>query len=620
MRNGLILVKAMWGKSVTMQSVTAFAGTARRLVLLAILGCSIYPEHNQLFAQSTPEAAKILERCFQCHGQGVQMGGLDLHTRATMLKGGTSGAVVVPGNADASLLYQRVSGKVAPIMPMKPVAPLNAKELEVLKSWIDQGVKWDSADAPTQTTAAAASPFGSYKERIFTDTDRNWWAFKPPVRYPVPAVNDARWSRNPIDGFIKSQLDKKGLEAAPEADRKTLIRRVYLDLTGLLPTPAEVDAFVKDPAPNAYDQLVDRLLGSPHYGERWGRFWLDVVRYADSSGFEFDVDVANAWRFRDYVIKAFNEDKPYNQLILEQLAGDELDHPTEDSLIATTYYRIGPRVRFREKNYPSYRYDYMDDMVRTTFQGFMGLSVNCSRCHDHKFDPISRLDYYKSVAMFWPYVDYDHPLAPKTKVDEYEKIKKQLDDEMTPLQQEIARIEKPYREKQREKQVQDALKKFPEDIQIAIKTPPEKRTPGQKLIVAQVLINPEAANPDDVVADVTASRRAKIAAKANEVFGVKSYGKKGDIKLSDADEARRNELRAKIAAIEERLPDPLPMADGVRDGDYRAAPDGMGDSNIPGNGRITYDGRWALHPAARREISASAAPLCRERRRPEVRR
>src|SRR5262249_20776122 len=160
-----------------------------------------------------------------------------------------------------------------------------------------------------------------------------------------------------------------------------------LDLTGLLPTPAEVDAFVNDPAPNAYDKLVDRLLASPHYGERWGRFWLDVVRYADSSGFEFDIDVTNAWRFRDYVIRAFNNDKPYNQLIKEQLAGDELDKPTDDSRIATTYYRIGPRVRFREKNYPSYRYDYMDDMVRTTFQGFMGLSVNCSRCHDHKFDP-----------------------------------------------------------------------------------------------------------------------------------------------------------------------------------------------------------------------------------------
>ena len=577
-----------------MEVMTACARKANRAALLGLIGCTVLvlqPEHNQLFAQSTPpaaEAPKILERCFQCHGEGVQMGDLDLHNRAAMMKGGSSGAVVVPGNADGSILYQRVAGKVAPIMPMKPVAPLNAKELEIIKSWINDGAKWESGNAAPTAAAATASPYGSYKERTFTEADRNWWAFKPPVRYPVPAVKDARWTRNPIDGFIKAQLDKKGLEAAPEADRRTLIRRVYLDLVGLLPTPDEVEAFVKDPAPNAYDKLVDKLLESPHYGERWGRFWLDVVRYADSSGFEFDVDVTNAWRYRDYVIKAFNTDKPYNQLIKEQLAGDELDHPTEDSLIATTYYRVGPRVRFREKNYPSYRYDYMDDMVRTTFQGFMGLSVNCSRCHDHKFDPISRLDYYKSVAMFWPYVDYDHPLAPKAEVDAYNKVKDELDREMTPLQQEIARIEKPYRDKQREKQVQEALKKFPEDIQAAIKTPEDKRTPGQKLLVAQVLINPEAANPDDIVADASAGRRAKQLAKANQVFGVANYSKKGDIKLSDADEARRNELRAQIAKIEEKLPDPLPVADGVRDGDYRSTPDGMGDLNIPGNGRITY--------------------------------
>jgi hypothetical protein len=173
-----------------------------------------------------------------------------------------------------------------------------------------------------------------------------------------------------------------------------------LDLVGLLPPPAEVDAFVKDPSPKAYDNLIERLLASPSYGERWGRNWLDVVRYADSSGFEYDLTVDNAWRYRDYAIKAFNEDKPYDRFVIEHLAGDELDQPTYDSLIATTFYRIGPRVRFREKNYTTYRYDYMDDMIRTTYQGFMGLSVNCARCHDHKFDPVTRLDYYRSMAAF----------------------------------------------------------------------------------------------------------------------------------------------------------------------------------------------------------------------------
>ena len=244
---------------------------------------------------------------------------------------------------------------------------------------------------------------------------------------PRLQVNDARWTKNPIDAFVKKELEAKGLEPAPQADKRTLIRRVYLDLIGLLPPTEVVDAFVKDDSPDAYSKLVDKLLASPNYGERWGRFWLDVVRYADSSGFEYDRDIPNAWRYRDYVIKAFNEDKPFNQFIVEQIAGDELDKPTNDSLIATTFYRIGPRVRFREKQNPSNRYDYMDDMIRTTFQGFMGLSVNCARCHDHKFDPITRMDYYRSMAMMWGYVDYDHPLAPKEQVEQYEKMKSEVD-------------------------------------------------------------------------------------------------------------------------------------------------------------------------------------------------
>src|SRR6202171_5445624 len=393
-------------------------------------------------------------------------------------------------------------------------------------------------------------------------------------------------------------LTKKGLEPAPQADKRTLIRRAYLDLIGLLPPPAEVDAFVDNTSPDAYEKLIDRLLASSNYGERWGRFWLDVVRYADSSGFEYDRDIPNAWRYRDYVIKAFNDDKPYDRFVVEQLAGDEFDQPTPDDLIATTFYRIGPRVRFREKQNPGNRYDYMDDLIRTTFQGFMGLSVNCARCHDHKFDPITRMDYYRSVAAFWGYVDYDHPLAPKEKVAEYESMKKELEKKITPLQQEIARIEKPYRDKQREQQIQDALKKFPEDIQLAIKTPEAKRTAGQKLLVAQVLISPEDANPDMITADLNATAKSKAQAKANQVFGVaggEGYSRR-TLKLNPEDEAKRKALQTQIEAIAERMPDPLPTADGVRDGDYRLTPDGLGDSTIPGTGRPTYDVKCCYIP------------------------
>ena len=570
---------------------TACALIAGLIILLAF-------QHRSA-AQKTPLSEKdilpIVKRCFQCHGEALQMSGLDLHTRAGMLKGGATGPAIAVGNGADSLLYKRITGQMKPLMPMAPVPPLTEQEIATLKDWIDQGAKWDTDAAPAATPAASYG--GTYKEKQFTDEDRKWWAFQKPVRYSPPQVSDSRWSHNPIDAFVRSMMDKKGLVPAPEADRRTLIRRAYLDLWGLLPPVEDVEAFIHDPAPDAWEKLVDRLLASPHYGERWGRFWLDVVRYADSSGFEFDITVENAWRYRDYVIKALNEDKPYDQFVIEQLAGDELDQPTYDSLTATTYYRIGPRVRFREKNYPSYRYDYMDDMIRTTYQGFMGLSVNCAHCHDHKFDPITRMDYFRSVAAFWPYVDYDWPLAPKEKIEEQERLKKQAEKEITPLQQEIARIEKPYRDRQREQQIQDALKKFPADIQEAIKTPEDKRTPGQKLLVAQVLINPEDANPDMIQADLSAIAKSKAQAKANMVFGVAgSEGYRRPIKVNPKDEVKRAALQAQIDQILDKLPDPLPTADGVRDGDYRLAPDGLGDSTIPGTGRPTYDVKCCFIP------------------------
>jgi hypothetical protein len=583
----------------TLKTKIKQVGRIAALIACAAAAVTWSPSLQAQEQASETDALTALKRCAQCHGPALQMSKLDLSTREGMLKGGANGPAVVPGNADASPLYRRIAGLQTPAMPMAPVPALSAQEIALVKDWINQGAKWTALASPTPATASAAATKaypGGYVPRVITDQDRQWWAFKKPVRNTPPSVRDDRWRHNPIDAFVASMREKKGLEGAPQADRRTLIRRAYLDLVGLLPPPEEVDAFVKDSVPDAYSKLVDKLLESPNYGERWGRNWLDVVRYADSSGFEYDLTVDSAWRYRDYVIKAFNEDKPYNQFIIEQLAGDELDNPTPDSLTATTYYRVGPRVRFREANYPSYRYDYMDDMVRTTFQGFMGLSVNCARCHDHKFDPITRLDYFKSVAAFWGYVDYEQPLVPKAQVDAYNAALKVLEKEMTPLRQEIARIEKPYLEKQHEQQVQDALKKFPPDIQQAIKTPEDQRTPGQKLLVAQVIINAGDVDPDNVVVDVKASAKAKAAAKANQVFGAMNYGRK-PLKLSDADEARRAELLAKIAQIEDRLPAPLPTADGVRDGDYRLQPDGLGDSHIPGTGRPDYGIKCCFVPA-----------------------
>ncbi len=414
---------------------------------------------------------------------------------------------------------------------------------------------------PTAKEAAV-----DYKEPQITPEDRQWWAFQKPVRHSPPRVADARWRANPIDAFTKRSLDQQGLVPAPRADRQTLIRRAYLDLLGLLPKPEEVDAFVKDASPRAYQNLIERLLASPHYGERWGRFWLDVARYADSSGYEHDYDIANAWRYRDYVIKSFNADKPYNRFIIEQLAGDELDDRDYDGLIATTYYRIGPRVRYREKDNPYYRYEYLDDTIRTTFQGFMGLSVNCARCHDHKFDPISRMDYYRSMAMLFGNVEYNHPLAPPEKVAEHEKIKKEVDAEIRPLMRKVIEIEAPYRRASFEKRLQ----KFPEEIQIAVRTPEEKRSPGQRLLAAQIVsmdVDPDAAAARNVAALYSQQR----------------------IKISEADHALREKLLDQVETLLKRMPPPLPVAEGVRDGDYRLTPDGAGDEPLPGKGnRFDY--------------------------------
>jgi uncharacterized protein DUF1553/uncharacterized protein DUF1549/cytochrome c len=533
------------------------------------------PSDNQSDQKVEEQAVSILkQKCWQCHGEAVQMSNLDLRTRESMLKGGESGPAIVPGNAEASRLYRRVIGLEKPVMPMAPMPPLTSQELTILKTWIDDGAKYSDS----QLVAAAAKGYGKgSKEKIFTAEDRMWWAFQKPVRHSIPKLAKTGGSvvpannLNPIDAFIRNSLEGKGIAPAPRADRYTLIRRASLDLIGLLPTPQEADDFVKDASPRAYEELIDRLLASPHYGERWGRFWLDVVRYADSSGYEHDFDIGNAWRYRDYVIKAFNQDKPYNRFISEQLAGDELDDRDYDSLIATSYYRIGPRVRYREKDNPYYRYEYLDDMIRTTFQGFMGLSVNCARCHDHKFDPISRMDYYRSMAMIFGNVDYNHQLAPPEKISEYEKTSREVEDQVRPLWRKIVELEAPYRRAQFEK----GLAKFPEEIQIAVKTPEEKRTPGQKLLAAQI-------TSYEVDPDAAATQAAS--------------GYRG-IKINEAEEVIRRRLLGQIAELQKRLPSPLPVAEGVRDGDYRLTPDGRGDEPLPGKGnRFDYGVRCCFLP------------------------
>ncbi|MGH9720520.1 MAG: DUF1549 domain-containing protein, partial [Bryobacteraceae bacterium] len=435
-------------------------------------GCVLLsaPQEPSPVSFSRDVAPVLARNCLSCHGSAQPQAQFDLTTRASSLKGGQKGPAVVPGDAAASSLYLRLTGQQQPAMPLG--GKLTNAEIAIIKNWIDSGAVWDGGalTAPTEPLKPAG------REKVFTGRERNWWAFRKPVRHPVPQVNDRRWKGNPIDAFVKKALDEKGLQAAPQAGRRTLIRRAYLDLVGLTPPPEAVQAFVNDPSPDAWQKQIDGLLASAHYGERWGRHWLDVARYADSWGHIHDDDNPNAWRYRDYVIQSFNNDKPYDRFVREQLAGDELDEAGFDGVIATGFYRIAPRVLFREKQNPHYRYDYLDDMIGTTSRAFLGLTVNCARCHDHKFDPISQMDYYRMMGIFFPFIDYDHPLAPAGEAAAAEQLKTALDARIRPLREKIRQIEEPYRMAAFE----ERLKTFPEDIQAAVRTPEEQRTPGQK--------------------------------------------------------------------------------------------------------------------------------------------
>jgi hypothetical protein len=373
---------------------------------------------------------------------------------------------------------------------------------------------------------------------------KNYWAFRLPIQAPLPA--DSGRFQHPIDRFLEEARHQKGLEAAPRASKSTLVRRVYLDLLGLPPTPEEADRFIADNAPDAWDRLIDRLLASPHYGERWGRHWLDVARYADSSGFEQDYDRPNAWRYRDYVVRSFNDDKPYDVFLKEQIAGDELDTRTGETYIATGFLRAGPRVAFREKDNPERRHEYLDDLIATTGRGLLGLTVQCARCHNHKFDPIPQRDYYSLQATFFGYVETTYPLVPRAEADAYEKKVDEVEASQATLKAQIKKIEAPYELKLR----QEAYAKFPDSVRQAIAKPEDRRTPGEQLLAQQV------------------------------IESVSINGRAIDAVMSPPDAAAKKQLTDRIAALEKQKPAPIPMADIVTDGDYRFAPDGEGDEVI----------------------------------------
>ena len=334
----------------------------------------------------------LVERCYKCHSANSAplRGGLMLDSHAAWQRGGDSGRAIVPGDPDASLLIKAVRYQSDEVQ-MPPEGKLPEREIASLVEWIKLG-----APDPREGDAAPVA-----RKSISLEEGRTRWAFQPLVLKAPPTVADEAWPRTPLDRFILAKLEAQGISPGPAADRRRLIRRAYFDLIGLPPTPEEVEAFVNDPSPNAFEKVVDHLLDSPHYGERWARHWLDLVRYAESHGFEQDYDRPSAYHYRDFVIKALNQDLPYDTFVRWQLAGDEIEPDNPLALMATGFLAAGTHATQITKNQvEKERYDELDDMSATIGTSMLGLTIGCARCHDHKFDPISTQDYYRLLSTF----------------------------------------------------------------------------------------------------------------------------------------------------------------------------------------------------------------------------
>jgi cytochrome c553 len=330
----------------------------------------------------------LVERCLQCHGDNKTKGDLKLTSREALLKGGDRGPAVAPGKPDESLIVQAIRFKEKPKMP--PTGKLGDPEIQILTRWVAMGAPWPKA-------TVLAAPVGEFH---ITDQQRKFWSFQPVKATEPPSVKDTAWNGSPIDRFLQVKREALGLKPVGLADKRVLIRRVTFDLIGLPPTPEEIDAFLADNSPKAFEKVVDRLLVSPAYGERWGRYWLDVAHYADTAGETADYPVPQAYRYRNYVIDSFNADKPYDQFVREQIAGDLLAGPGDkagERLIATGFLAGARRFGFDPQNY---HHLTIEDTIDTTGKAILGLTVACARCHDHKFDPISQADYYAFYGIF----------------------------------------------------------------------------------------------------------------------------------------------------------------------------------------------------------------------------
>jgi mono/diheme cytochrome c family protein len=456
-KNGFVLKSYRW-KSIRMKRTSASLMSVALAAATATAAVDYVKDVKPIFA----------ENCYRCHGASQQKSGLRLDTAALALKGGEKGSALKPGHALESLMIQAIKGTHPDIarMPYKK-SPLSDAQIALIEQWIEQGAKAPADEAPESN---------------------KHWAFVAPVRVPPPAVKQSDWPRNAIDYFVLARLEKERIKPAVEADRVTLIRRLSLDLIGLPPSISEVDEFVKDPRPDAYDRWVERLLGSPHYGERWGRHWLDVARYADSNGYSIDAP-RSIWKYRDWVVNALNKDLPFDQFVIEQLAGDLLPNATLEQKIATGFHRNTQINQEGGIDPEQFRVESVMDRVNTTATAFLGLTIGCAQCHDHKFDPILQREYYQIYAFFNSTVEDGHGkgapggmLEIPGEVEGNENIEKELEEAEADLDRyldtkgsEVLKWEQALTEEE--------TAKLKPEVRKALKIPFPERTKKQKRIV-----------------------------------------------------------------------------------------------------------------------------------------
>jgi cytochrome c553 len=400
-------------------------GTARNSVRAAA------PADGQaLFA--TEIRPVLTQHCLKCHGGEKIKGGFDLTTREGLLHPGDEGANVIAGDSKSSRLMKLIRHEEDPGMPSK-ADPLPAEVIAKIAEWIDAGAAYDK---PLIEKGGMKRGHAEV-----TDEDRRFWSFQALHAAAAPAVNDESWVRTPVDRFVLAKLEEKGLTPNAPADRRKLIRRAYLDLLGLPPKPEEVESFVNDADPKAWERLIDRLLASPQYGERWARHWLDLARFAESHGYEHDYDRNNAYYYRDFVIRALNEDMPFDRFVKLQIAGDELEPANPQALLATGYLAAGTHAtQITAATAEKERYDELDDMASTVGTSLLGLTVGCARCHDHKYDPIPTRDYYRLISTFTTTVRSDMEID--TDPAGYQKLKQEFDRKHQRLVDALAKYER----------------------------------------------------------------------------------------------------------------------------------------------------------------------------------